>query len=112
MLKPIDDFIQSHLEGTAPSCAGSVPMTQNWTDAQRLTGGKKLVEVADESLSESAAVAPSFLPPIAVVGNNIVSLQKPTEFQPPTPAVAEAEHHQSMALARAETARRRQQLGC
>jgi len=111
MLKPIDDFIQSYLDGTAPSCAGSVPMKQNWTDAQRLTGGKKPVEVADESLSESASFAPSFLPPVAVVGNNIVSLQKPTEFQPPTPAVAEAEHRQSMALARAETARRRQGLG-
>ena len=87
-------------------------MTQNWTDAQRLTGGgKKLVEVADESLSESAAVAPSFLPPVSIVGNNIVSLKSTTEFRPSTPAELDAEHRQALVLARAETAKRRQQSG-
>ena len=58
MLKPIDDFIQSFLTGTAPSCVGSVPMTQHWTPAQQLAATKKHHPVQFEQDSPGAAFAP------------------------------------------------------
>jgi hypothetical protein len=112
MLKPIDDFIQSYLDGSAPSCVGSVPMKQNWTPAQRLKATKKHHPVQFEQDSPGAAFAP-WAPEIlqgttihsknTTVSQSIV-IQPTRQFN--DPAILQA-----LVLARAETAKRRQQSG-
>jgi hypothetical protein len=117
MLKPIDDFIQSHLNGTAPSCAESVPMKQTWTPAQQLNPEKKTVEVVDKYHSKSASIAPSFLPPV-MLASSLIRSKKATVSDPLTPEVIQPTRQfndydilQALNRARAETAKRRQQSG-
>ena len=98
MLKPIDDFIQSHLNGTAPSCVGATPMKQNWTPAQDIMSKKKQQTEPVTAQAPVAAIVPKFYPPPAPV------VTQPTRrFNDPVILLA-------LAQARAETARRRQEL--
>jgi hypothetical protein len=112
MLKPIDDFIQSFLTGTAPSCVGSIPMKQNWTPAQQLAATKKHHPVQFEQDSPGAALAP--YSPEILQGTTIRS-KNTTVSQSivisPTRRFNDTATLQALDQARAETAKRRQQLG-
>jgi len=117
MLKPIDDFIQLHLNGSAPSCVGSPPMTQRWTGAQQLNPGNKPVVVKQKSVSLSESVAPSFLPPVSLAAS-ILDYKNPTGSQTTEPVVVQPNRLfpdydilQALKQARAETAKRRQESG-
>jgi len=113
MLKPIDDFIQSFLTGTAPSCVGSVPMKQNWTPAQQLAATKKHHPVQIEQDSPGAAFAPyapEILQGTAVCSKN-TTVSQPVVIQP-TRRFNDRAILQALEQARAETAKKRQGLGC
>jgi hypothetical protein len=125
LLKPIDDFIQSHLNGAAPSQIGLAPMVQNWTPAQRISSDKNHQPVQVEYTSESAAHAPSFYPPVRF-GPNIIAFDSTTVAQPvettvprpvativpqPTRRFNDPNTLQGLELARAETAKRRHGVG-
>jgi hypothetical protein len=117
MLKPIDDFIQSYINGSAPSCVRSEPMQQRWTSAQLLNSEKNPVVVKQKSVSESESIAPSFLPPVSLAAD-ILHPKKPTVFKTTETGVVQLnrlfnDHDilQALDRARAETAKRRQQLG-
>lgn len=112
MLKPIDDFIQSFLTGTAPSCVGSVPMKQNWTPAQQLAATKKHHPVRFEQDSAGAALAP-YAPEIlqgTIIRSKNTTVSQPVVIQP-TRRFNDHAILQSLEQARAETAKKRQGLG-
>jgi hypothetical protein len=112
MLKPIDDFIQSFLTGTAPSCVGSVPMTQHWTPAQQLAATKKHHPVQFEQDSPGAAFAP-YSPEIlqgTTVRSKNTTVSQPIVIQP-NRRFNDHAILQALEQARAETAKKQQGLG-
>jgi hypothetical protein len=117
MLKPIDNFIQSFLNGTAPSRDGSVLMKQTWTPAQLLTAKKKNQPVIVEQAA--VPVQPMFNPPVMFQGTHLpkTSLQHLTPQLTPKiiPQLSrkfdDPEILKALEQARAETAKRRQGLG-
>jgi hypothetical protein len=95
LLEPIDNFIQSFLNGSARADPTWVPMTQNWTDAQKTRSTK---QEADRKRSVQA-------------NTNAPVNQTLSNPQPVTRLFNEYEILKALEQARAETAKRRQQSG-